>query len=53
MLLGKDGAKLVPKYHGKPEIPLNDKDKNEIFQCGLGHVVKQVDNIIFLLHILM
>ncbi len=41
--LHESGAKLVQKY-GNPEIPVNDKDRNEIINLALGHVVKAIGN---------
>ena len=40
----EDGAKLVQKYHNKEEIPVSDKDRNEIINLALGYVIKQIGN---------
>ncbi|EFX67787.1 hypothetical protein DAPPUDRAFT_115167 [Daphnia pulex] len=42
--LHESGARLVQKY-GNPEIPVNDKDRNQIIKiASMGHVVKAIGN---------
>jgi hypothetical protein len=40
----EEGAKLVQKYHSKAEIPVTDKDRNEIINLSLGFVIKEIGN---------
>ncbi len=34
----------MQKYHNKDEIPVSDKDRNEIINSALGYVIKQIGN---------